>query len=90
VIRVEVIACGKDGDDEDKSVDLAAESKYDEKIEVNVTQIEPVATFCSSDKNEDEQALQFLLIAPEVEDPEDGYEAQDNSAEGNGLGDGDS
>jgi hypothetical protein len=25
-----------------------------------------------------------------VEDPDDGYEAQDNSAEGNGLGDGDS
>jgi COMPASS component SWD1 len=75
VIRVEVIACGKNGDDEDNSVDLAAESKYDEKIEVNVTQIEPVTAFCSSDENEDEQALQFLPIAPEVEDPDDGYEA---------------
>jgi hypothetical protein len=35
-------------------ITLAAESKYDEKIEVNVTKIEPVAAFCSSDENEDE------------------------------------
>jgi COMPASS component SWD1 len=61
-----------DIDDEDKSVDLAAESKCDEEIEVNVTQIEPVAAFCSSDEElEDENALQFLPIAPDVEDPED-------------------
>jgi COMPASS component SWD1 len=80
-----------DIDDEDKSVDLAAESKYDEEMEVDVTQIEPVAAFCSYDEeNEDEQALQFLPIAPEVEDPEDWYAAQDNSAEGNGLDGGDS
>lgn len=60
-----------DIDDEDKSVDLAAESQYDEEIDVDVVNAEPIAAFCSSDEDaEDDQALQFLPMAPEVEDPE--------------------
>lgn len=63
-----------DIDDEDKSVDLAAESKHDEEIEVDVLNTEPIAAFCSSDEEiEDDNALQFLPMAPEVEDPEDGW-----------------
>lgn len=38
--------------------------------------IEPVAAFCSSDEDtEDVEALQFLPIAPEVEEPEEGWGA---------------
>lgn len=64
--------------DEDKSVDLNADAKQDEEIEVDVLKVEPVAAFCSSDEEgEDENALQFLPMAPEVEDPEDGWAMQD-------------
>lgn len=64
--------------DEDKSVDLNGESQQDEEIEVDVQKVEPVAAFCSSDEEgEDENALQFLPMAPEVEDPEDGWSGQD-------------
>lgn len=67
-----------DIEDEDKSVDLSAEAKQDEEIEVDVTKVEPIAAFCSSDEEfEDENALQFLPMAPEVEDPEDGWTSQD-------------
>lgn len=61
-----------DIDDEDKSVDLAAECKYDEELEVDVVSTEPIAAFCSSDEETEEGTLQFLPMAPEVEDPEDG------------------
>lgn len=65
--------------DEDKSVDLNADAQQDEEIEVDVQKVEPVAAFCSSDEEgEDENALQFLPMAPEVEDPEDGWTSQDN------------
>eukprot|EP00099_Drosophila_melanogaster_P021885 NP_649209.1 retinoblastoma binding protein 5 [Drosophila melanogaster] len=64
--------------DEDKSVDLNADAQQDEEIEVDVQKVEPVAAFCSSDEEgEDENALQFLPMAPEVEDPEDGWTGQD-------------
>lgn len=67
-----------DLNDDDKSVDLSAEAKHDEEIEVDVTKVEPIAAFCSSDEEfEDENALQFLPMAPEVEDPEDGWASQD-------------
>lgn len=67
-----------DLNDDDKSVDLSAEAKQDEEIEVDVTKVEPIAAFCSSDEEfEDENALQFLPMAPEVEDPEDGWASQD-------------
>ncbi|KAH8256168.1 hypothetical protein KR026_009620, partial [Drosophila bipectinata] len=64
--------------DDDKSVDLNADAQQDEEIEVDVQKVEPVAAFCSSDEEgEDENALQFLPMAPEVEDPEDGWSGQD-------------
>lgn len=70
-----------DVSDEDKSVDLSAEAKQDEEIEVDVVKIDPIAAFCSSDEEYEEDAgLQFLPMAPEVEDPEDGW----NQENGNG------
>lgn len=70
--------------DEDKSLDLNADAKQDEEIEVDVQKAEPVAAFCSSDEEgEDENALQFLPMAPEVEDPEDGWAVQDGLEGGN-------
>ena len=40
-----------------------------------MTSCEPVAAFCSSDEEgEDENMLSFLPIAPEIEDPEVYYE----------------
>lgn len=42
-------------------------------MQVDVTTVDPVAAFCSSDEEkEDNEVLQFLPIAPEVEDPEEG------------------
>ncbi|KAI8120761.1 Retinoblastoma-binding protein 5 like protein [Lucilia cuprina] len=76
--------------DEDKSLDLNADAKQDEEIEVDVQKAEPVAAFCSSDEEgEDENALQFLPMAPEVEDPEDGWAVQDG-LDGNTSKDNDS
>lgn len=69
-----------DIDDEDKSVDLAAENKMEEDLEVDVVTSERIIAFCSSDEEtEDTNALQFLPMAPEVEDPEEGW-AQDADA----------
>ncbi|PSN30811.1 Retinoblastoma-binding protein 5 [Blattella germanica] len=66
--------------DEDKSVELGPEKQEDD-LEVDVSTIEPVAAFCSSDEEtEDIGALQFLPIAPEVEDPEEGWGAPPGSA----------
>jgi COMPASS component SWD1 len=63
--------------DEDKEVESQIE-KMDEEVEVDVTTVEAVAAFCSSDEEEvvdEESTLQFLPIAPEVEDPEEGWGA---------------
>uniref|UniRef100_A0A1B6G611 Uncharacterized protein n=3 Tax=Proconiini TaxID=565685 RepID=A0A1B6G611_9HEMI len=58
--------------DEDKSVTEGPE-KHNEDLEVDVTSVNPVPAFCSSDEEtEDTEVLQFLPIAPEVEDPEEG------------------
>lgn len=58
--------------DEDKSI-TAGPQKEDEDLEVDVTSVDPVIAFCSSDEEiEESKILQFLPIAPEVEDPEDG------------------
>jgi COMPASS component SWD1 len=66
--------------DEDKSVELGPEKQEDD-LEVDVSTIEPVAAFCSSDEEtEDIGALQFLPIAPEVEDPEEGWGAPPGTA----------
>lgn len=69
-----------DIDDEDKSVDLAAECKHEEEFEVDVVSTEPIAAFCSSDEENEDGTLQFLPMAPEVEDPEDGGWSQDPEA----------
>ncbi|XP_070601561.1 retinoblastoma-binding protein 5 isoform X1 [Erythrolamprus reginae] len=43
-----------------------------EDEEVDVTSVDPIAAFCSSDEElEDSKALLYLPIAPEVEDPEE-------------------
>ncbi|XP_045464658.1 retinoblastoma-binding protein 5 homolog [Harmonia axyridis] len=61
-----------DLNDEDKSVASGGDYKEDTDLEVDVCAIEPVAAFCSSDEeNENSDCLQFLPIAPEIEDPED-------------------
>ncbi|XP_065343870.1 retinoblastoma-binding protein 5 homolog [Cloeon dipterum] len=62
--------------DEDKEVESQIE-KFDDDCEIDVTTVEPIAAFCSSDDDEvdDESTLQFLPIAPEVEDPEEGWGA---------------
>ncbi|CAH0771771.1 unnamed protein product [Bemisia tabaci] len=61
-----------DVSDEDKSVTEGPE-KHDEDLEVDVTTVEPVAMLCSSDEeaSDENNALMFLPIAPEVEDPEE-------------------
>lgn len=64
--------------DEDKSVDLSAEAKQDDEIDVDVCKVDAIAAFCSSDEEyEDESALRFLPMAPEVEDPEEGWAGQE-------------
>ncbi|KAI5750753.1 hypothetical protein M8J77_001001 [Diaphorina citri] len=58
--------------DEDKSVAQGSDDQ-DEELEIDVTSVEPVAAFCSSDEEvDDSKVLEFLPIAPDVEDPEDG------------------
>ncbi|CAH0547859.1 unnamed protein product [Brassicogethes aeneus] len=66
--------------DEDKSVASGGDDKEDTDLEVDVCAVEPVAAFCSSDEeSENENCLQFLPIAPEIEDPEDNWTATDSS-----------
>ncbi|XP_014728059.1 PREDICTED: retinoblastoma-binding protein 5 [Sturnus vulgaris] len=49
---------------------VRADAAEDE--EVDVTSVDPIAAFCSSDEElEDSRALLYLPIAPEVEDPEE-------------------
>uniref|UniRef100_A0A8D8ZPB1 Retinoblastoma-binding protein 5 homolog n=1 Tax=Cacopsylla melanoneura TaxID=428564 RepID=A0A8D8ZPB1_9HEMI len=58
--------------DEDKSV-AAGSDDQDEELEIDVTSVDPVAAFCSSDEEvDDSKVLEFLPIAPDVEDPEEG------------------
>jgi len=62
-----------DKEDEDRSVKSENE-ELDIEVDVDVTSKIPVPAYCSSDEeNEDNKALLFLPIAPEVEEPEDGY-----------------
>lgn len=62
-----------DIEDEDKEVqEVKAADPVDENIDVDVTTVEPVAAFVSSDEEDDEgKVLLFLPIAPEVEDAEE-------------------
>ncbi|KAK4873309.1 hypothetical protein RN001_015338 [Aquatica leii] len=60
--------------DEDKSVASGGDDKEDVDLEVDVSTIDPVAAFCSSDEEEENSdVLQFLPIAPEIEDPEENW-----------------
>ncbi|XP_050311660.1 retinoblastoma-binding protein 5 homolog [Anthonomus grandis grandis] len=69
-----------DLDDEDKSVASGGDAKEDTDLEVDVCQIEKVAAFCSSDEeDENVDCLQFLPIAPEIEDPEDNWTPADSN-----------
>ena len=52
---------------------MAAEAEQDEEIMVDVVNTEKPAAFCSSDEENDDHALQFLPMAPEIDDPEDGW-----------------
>ncbi|GLV45932.1 Retinoblastoma binding protein 5 [Carabus blaptoides fortunei] len=64
--------------DEDKSVASGGSDKEDTDLEVDVCRVDPVAAFCSSDEeNENQDALLFLPIAPEIEDPEESWNIPD-------------
>uniref|UniRef100_A0AAX7V7A6 Retinoblastoma-binding protein 5 n=1 Tax=Astatotilapia calliptera TaxID=8154 RepID=A0AAX7V7A6_ASTCA len=61
-----------DIEDEDKSEPEQTGADAAEDEEVDVTTVDPIAAFCSSDEElEDHKALLYLPIAPEVEDPEE-------------------
>ncbi|XP_050497824.1 retinoblastoma-binding protein 5 homolog [Diabrotica virgifera virgifera] len=67
-----------DIEDEDKSVASGGDDKEDTDLEVDVSTVDPVAAFCSSDEEyENLDCLQFLPIAPEIEDPEDNWTPTD-------------
>ncbi|XP_046384514.1 retinoblastoma-binding protein 5 homolog [Ischnura elegans] len=73
--------------DEDKSVEAGQTERQEDDLEVDVTTIERVAAFCSSDEEEgggdgSEDTLEYLPIAPEVEDPEEGWGAGGGGDEG--------
>uniref|UniRef100_A0A8C2I2E1 Retinoblastoma binding protein 5 n=1 Tax=Cyprinus carpio TaxID=7962 RepID=A0A8C2I2E1_CYPCA len=61
-----------DIEDEDKSEPEQTGADAAEDEEVDVTSVDPIPAFCSSDEElEDFKALLYLPIAPEVEDPEE-------------------
>ncbi|XP_072049898.1 retinoblastoma-binding protein 5-like [Amphiura filiformis] len=61
-----------DIEDEDKSVVDPVDAKAVEDTEVDVTTVEPIEAFLSSDEEgDDPNALLFLPISPEVDDPEE-------------------
>jgi len=63
-----------DVEDEDRSVQLNEEEKLGDDIEVDVDKSAPIPAFCSSDEEEEEKdALLYLPIAPEIEDPEENW-----------------
>ncbi|XP_076036210.1 retinoblastoma binding protein 5 [Oratosquilla oratoria] len=61
-----------DQSDEDKSVEMSQE-KREEDVEVDVLTVDPVAAFCSSDEDDDNNTLLYLPISPEIEEPEEGW-----------------
>jgi len=62
-----------DVEDEDKSVKEDAEEQ-DLDVEVDVTNKNPIPAFCSSDEEDDDpSALLYLPVAPDIEEPEDGF-----------------
>lgn len=45
-------------------------------LKVDVTTIEPVTAFCSSDEEDEANCLLYLPISPEIEEPEEGWGAE--------------
>jgi len=69
-----------DIEDEDKSVKEDAEELEGLDDDVDVDNTKPIPAFCSSDEEgEDNAALLYLPIAPEIEDPEDGTNNDESS-----------
>ncbi|KAG1650515.1 Retinoblastoma-binding protein 5 [Nymphon striatum] len=65
-----------DIEDEDKSVELNAEQQEEDE-DVDVVTCDPIAAFCSSDEErEDENVLLYLPISPDVEDLDESWAAQ--------------
>jgi len=62
-----------DDSDEDKTDDEEEKKSIDdEDVDVDVSTVEPIRVCLSSDEEEeDEDALQFLPITPEIDDPEE-------------------
>ncbi|CAI9723015.1 retinoblastoma-binding protein 5 homolog isoform X2 [Octopus vulgaris] len=62
-----------DIEDEDKEKE-ETKGPDEEDEEVDVTSIEPIRAFVSSDEEaEDENALMYLPVSPEIDDPEEGW-----------------
>ncbi|CAE1319141.1 RBBP5 [Acanthosepion pharaonis] len=62
-----------DIEDEDKEKE-ETKGPDEEDEEVDVTSIEPIRAFVSSDEEaEDEGALMYLPVSPEIDDPEEGW-----------------
>jgi len=70
-----------DIEDEDRSI-KEDEEQLDIDLEVDVSTKEPIPALCSSDEeSDDKSALVYLPIAPEVEEPEEGYVPAQESEE---------
>uniref|UniRef100_A0A2C9JS44 Uncharacterized protein n=1 Tax=Biomphalaria glabrata TaxID=6526 RepID=A0A2C9JS44_BIOGL len=64
-----------DLEDEDKEKE-ESKAPVEEDTEVDVCTVEPIQAFVSSDEDEeDKEALFFLPVSPDVEEPEDGWQA---------------
>ncbi|KAH9504551.1 Retinoblastoma-binding protein 5 [Bulinus truncatus] len=70
-----------DLEDEDKEKE-ESKAPVEEDTEVDVCTVEPIQAFVSSDEEEeDKEALLFLPVSPDVEEPEDGWQANSESTE---------
>ncbi|XP_059151930.1 retinoblastoma-binding protein 5 homolog isoform X4 [Physella acuta] len=68
-----------DLEDEDKEKE-ESKAPVEEDVEVDVWTVEPIQAFVSSDEDEeDKDALLFLPVSPDVEEPEDGWQASSES-----------
>ncbi len=56
---------------------LAVPGAAEEDISVDITTVDPIQAFLSSDEDdEDCKALMFLPVSPEIEEPEEGWPAE--------------
>jgi len=73
--------------DEDRSVTQNEKGEVEDDLEVDVTTVQPIHAYYSSDEEKDDQEmLLYLPIAPEVEEPEDGWNPAEGSEEGASAG----